>query len=660
MAGKPPNTTSLKTLHSSEELSLLNSIDSLRSQGISDYISLPQLIVCGDQSSGKSSVLEAISSIPFPTKDKLCTRFATEIILRRTLTTKVSVRIDPSSTRSEADKERLLKFQGTLDSFEDLPNLLEKASDEMGISSSISFSSDALRVEISGPALPYLTIVDLPGLIHTETGGQRKTDPELVKELVEKYMRDRRSIILAIISAKNDISNQIVLKMAKDADPKGLRTMGVITKPDTLPVESESELSFANLARNEDIKFRLGWHVLKNRDYAERGSNIEARDLAETEFFAQGIWEDFPRDLVGITTLRPRLSKVLLAQIKGELPSLVAEIENSADDCRSKIKKLGDSRADVEEQRLYLLNISQSFGSLVKAAGDGSYGDEFFGDPHSTDGYAKHLRAVIQNLNLNFAEVMRVRGHRRQITTVASEVPKSIFGNTQIVNSFSNPKYITRTDFIDDIQGLLKRGRGRELPGLFNPLLVGDLFHDQSGPWDIIAKQHIQDCLGATRTFLELTISHLADEDASEALLKEITDPLLEDLAIKLEEKLIEILASYRNVHAITYNHYFTESIQSARQKRQGEEIKSKITPLLKSEGLFNPKKDLQGVEISDIVSALTMHSEADMDRYACSEILDCMEAYYKVRARRNLSLPHSIMNLTNLRVIGSNENGCR
>lgn len=62
---------------------LLNVIDHLRSQGVSRYINLPQLIVCGDQSSGKSSVLEAVSSLKFPTKDALCTRFATELILRR-------------------------------------------------------------------------------------------------------------------------------------------------------------------------------------------------------------------------------------------------------------------------------------------------------------------------------------------------------------------------------------------------------------------------------------------------------------------------------------------------------------------------------------------------------------------------------------------------
>jgi hypothetical protein len=71
------------SLQSKDHEELLNIIDKLRSQGISRYIDLPQLIVCGDQSSGKSSVLEAVSGLRFPTKDNLCTRFATELILRR-------------------------------------------------------------------------------------------------------------------------------------------------------------------------------------------------------------------------------------------------------------------------------------------------------------------------------------------------------------------------------------------------------------------------------------------------------------------------------------------------------------------------------------------------------------------------------------------------
>ena len=71
-------------LQSSRTSQRLNQIDRVRANGVGDHVALPQLVVCGDQSAGKSSVLEGISGIPFPRQDGLCTRFATEIILRHT------------------------------------------------------------------------------------------------------------------------------------------------------------------------------------------------------------------------------------------------------------------------------------------------------------------------------------------------------------------------------------------------------------------------------------------------------------------------------------------------------------------------------------------------------------------------------------------------
>jgi hypothetical protein len=234
-------TSSLSLMQSTDELGLLDVIDELRSQGLSHYVALPQLIVCGDQSSVKSSVLEAISGIPFSTKDNLCTRFATELILRRTTTSNAKITIRPIPTRTKTEQQYLERFNETLQSFDDFPNLLEKAKMYMGISSTTSaFFNDALRIELSGPNRPHLTIVDLPGLIHSENKQQTTADVELVLSMVQMYMANRRSIILAVVSAKNDYANQIVTKLAKDVDYKGHHTLGLITKPDTLSVGSES------------------------------------------------------------------------------------------------------------------------------------------------------------------------------------------------------------------------------------------------------------------------------------------------------------------------------------------------------------------------------------------------------------------------------------
>src|ERR1700761_41155 len=171
------DTSALDALRSSEQQTLLDEIDNLRLQGISEFVFLPQIGVCGDQSSGKSSVLEAISRVPFPRNDTLCTRFATEVILRQAEAESVAVSIQPSEDASEAECTRLRAFKQSLPGLSEFPRLIENAKKEMGISSGErAFSKNVLRVEISGPDKPKLTVVDLPGLIHSNSKQQSATD----------------------------------------------------------------------------------------------------------------------------------------------------------------------------------------------------------------------------------------------------------------------------------------------------------------------------------------------------------------------------------------------------------------------------------------------------------------------------------------------------
>ncbi len=615
--------TSMETLGSDKKLALLNDIDKLRSHGISQYVNLPQLIVCGDQSSGKSSVLEAISGIPFPTKDNLCTRFATEVILRHASDVAISVAIVPGPGRSEEEQTKLSAFRHDLIDMEKFSSLIDDAKSWMGVThSSSAFCTDVLRLEISGPSQPHLTIVDLPGLIHSENKLQTAADIQVVQSMVYEYMINRRSIVLAVISAKNDYANQIVLKLAREVDPEGRRTLGVITKPDTLSVGSESESAFVNLARNMDIAFRLGWHVLRNRSYETRQLSTESRDDAERHFLNQGAWQDLARDNVGVHALRVKLSKILFDQIRAELPMLIEDIEGKISDCRDTLTRLGPKRDSFDQQLLFLLQISQDFQAISKAALDGSYGHSFFGDPRSANGYTKRLRAVVQNLNVEFAESIRLKGQQRRI----------VEGNISSANSATKSKIVSRADFIDEIRKLLTITRGRELPGMFNPLIVGDLFREHSQPWEPLARQHLSTVWQAARSFLDLLISHLADEPISEAILDQVIDPLMDRKLREMSQKLDEILTPYKTSHPITYNHYFTETIQKVRGKRHEEEIARRLRRFLgHEEDTTLDSVSVKNAPMPSLLSALTSSTEADMDRYACSEILDCMEAYYKV-----------------------------
>lgn len=160
-------------------------------------------------------------------------------------------------------------------------------------------------------------MVDLPGLFEAGSRDQSEEDAELVKSLVLSYISKQRTIILA---AKSDFNVQSVIKYARKLDPKGERTLGLITKPDTLDQGSDSERAYMRLAANEDVLFRLGWHVVRNRDYSSKDMTTIEQDRQEQQFFACSAWASPDPTQLGVKNLRTRLSSVLKDLILRQLP----------------------------------------------------------------------------------------------------------------------------------------------------------------------------------------------------------------------------------------------------------------------------------------------------------------------------------------------------
>lgn len=159
----------LSDMLSSSTTRRLEQIANLRARGVGDHVSLPQLVVCGDQSTGKSSILEGITGLPFPRQDGLCTRFATEIIIQHTKDEyKIVASIIPAASRSEDEKASIRAYTRALKSFEELPIAIAEAGLLMrirgfgDIKNGPAFADDVLRVEVSGPTGLHLTVVDLP------------------------------------------------------------------------------------------------------------------------------------------------------------------------------------------------------------------------------------------------------------------------------------------------------------------------------------------------------------------------------------------------------------------------------------------------------------------------------------------------------------------
>ncbi|KAF2189274.1 hypothetical protein K469DRAFT_737160 [Zopfia rhizophila CBS 207.26] len=247
---------------------LLNKIDKLRELNAKS-IELPQLVVVGDQSSGKSSVLESLTGFSFPQAPGLCTRYATLISCRRAPEKHVTVSIIPWSDADEAVEGRLRAFKHSISNLtnEALVRIIEEANKVMGIRMTAddtepslqTFSEDILKIEINGPEQEHFTVIDVPGIF-------RVPSPPLTTD--------------------SDVA--LVRNMVQNADPDGMRTMGVLTKPD-LVTEIATQDAIKDLILGKQNQLRLGYCVIKNRS-ADDQHKLESIGPSRTEQSSQRIF----------------------------------------------------------------------------------------------------------------------------------------------------------------------------------------------------------------------------------------------------------------------------------------------------------------------------------------------------------------------------------
>ncbi|KAL7934311.1 P-loop containing nucleoside triphosphate hydrolase protein [Trichoderma chlorosporum] len=283
---------------------LLDKVDKLRELGISHLVPLPQMVVVGDQSAGKSSVLESLTGFQFPRSATLCTRHATEIVCRREPTESVVVSIIPHSPSPE--REKLVKdFRRVTDKIasDDFPKIFEDAAKVMGIKLSeddadggSAFSLDVLKVEISGPDADHLTVIDVPGMFETATPGvTTDSDIDLVKNMVKRYIHESRTIILAVVPCNGDIANQKILRLAAEADPQGKRTLGVLTKPD-LAIENATKAVVCDLVNGKRRDLHLGYCVIKNLGADDTSGSMASWAFQRSGVVSKGHTREFHHD----------------------------------------------------------------------------------------------------------------------------------------------------------------------------------------------------------------------------------------------------------------------------------------------------------------------------------------------------------------------------
>uniref|UniRef100_A0A8C9RM05 Myxovirus (influenza virus) resistance G n=1 Tax=Scleropages formosus TaxID=113540 RepID=A0A8C9RM05_SCLFO len=331
-------------------------IDSMRLTGIEKDLALPSIAVIGDQSSGKSSVLEALSGVALPRGSGIVTRCPLELKLRKL---KGGVQWRAVISYREESAEFFDPMQ--------VEQYVKKAQNELA-GEGVGICEELISLEISSPDVCDLSLIDLPGIARVPVRGQPDNIADQIRSLILKVISKGETINLVIVPCNVDIATTEALKMAQEVDPEGKRTLAILTKPDL--VDKGTEKSVLDIVHNKVIPLSKGYLIVKCRGQQQindrisltEASRIERDFFRRHEYFSSLLYED----KATIQCLANKLTQDLVDHIRKSLPLLSEQIKKQLWDTK---KELGTYDVgpplDLQNRRTYLIEILSHFNEKI-------------------------------------------------------------------------------------------------------------------------------------------------------------------------------------------------------------------------------------------------------------------------------------------------------
>ncbi|CAB1333727.1 unnamed protein product [Coregonus sp. 'balchen'] len=316
-----------------------------------DIIQLPQIAVVGTQSSGKSSVLESLVG-----KDMLPR--GTGVVTRRPLILQL-VHVDPGAGRKMKDEnenihEQSWCFQIYTD-FSEIRQEIENETERIS-GTNKGISDEPIHLKIFSPNVVNLTLVDLPGITKVPVGDQPKDIEVQIRELILKHISNPNSIILAVTAANTDMATSEALKVAREVDPDGRRTLAVVTKLDLMDAGTDA----MDVLMGRVIPVKLGLIGVVNRSQLDINNKKSVSDAIQDEHaFLQKKYPSLAKRN-GTKYLARTLNRLLMHHIRDCLPELKTRINVLAAQYQSLLSSYGQP---VEDQNATLLQLITKFAA---------------------------------------------------------------------------------------------------------------------------------------------------------------------------------------------------------------------------------------------------------------------------------------------------------
>uniref|UniRef100_A0A182J339 Dynamin n=1 Tax=Anopheles atroparvus TaxID=41427 RepID=A0A182J339_ANOAO len=279
--------------------------DAFTQMGVHMQLDLPQIAVVGGQSAGKSSVLENFVGRDFLPR-------GSGIVTRRPLILQL---INGNVEFGEFLHQKGKKFTN----FDEIRQEIEAETDRV-TGSNKGISTVPINLRVYSPHVLNLTLIDLPGLTKVPIGDQPADIENQIKGMIFQFIRKETCLVLAVTPANTDLANSDALKLAKEVDPQGVRTIGVITKLDLMDEGTDAR----DILENKLLPLRRGYIGVVNRSQKdiEGRKDIHAALAAERKFFLSHPSYRHMADRLGTPYLQKVLNQQLTNHIRDTLPAL--------------------------------------------------------------------------------------------------------------------------------------------------------------------------------------------------------------------------------------------------------------------------------------------------------------------------------------------------
>lgn len=344
---------------------------------------LPSIVVIGGQSSGKSSVLEAVVGRDFLPR-------GTGIVTKRPLVLQLVHTEDPS----QPDYGEFLHTGSRkwMD-FDAMSNEIEAETIRHLGKVRKPVSPEPIQLTVYSSKVPNLTLVDMPGLTKVPIDGQPKTIVQDLEDMARTYIKGDNAIILAVTPANADLATSDALHLARQVDPSGDRTIGVLTKLDIMDKGTDAR----DVLDGKAVRLKHGWVAVVNRGQADLNSKMAMGDSRkrELEFFTGNPAYAGVQN-VGTTFLSTKLSQHLVLAIRKQLPVIQTAINNGIISLEKELDTLGGKVAATRGGMIHLvLSLCRQFEDAFAASVDGGKG----GGERILTVFETRLTASIRALN---------------------------------------------------------------------------------------------------------------------------------------------------------------------------------------------------------------------------------------------------------------------